>query len=126
MNDYAVAKILLNTLIYKCGNFTSKNDFDVFEEVHSNGMSCGGFLCSGIMCNASMKVTSALGLYSLTYILTYIAQDPGCVIVTALEQIPDWSSYLDRQQVFVKISRIKIRYVRIKNNIYQSNINIFI
>ncbi|XP_043581466.1 uncharacterized protein LOC122567202 isoform X4 [Bombus pyrosoma] len=100
MNDYAVAKILLNTLIYKCGNFTSKNDFDISEELQSNGMSCGGFLCSGIMCNASMKVTSALGLYSLMYILTYIAQDPGCVIVTALKQIPDWSSYLDRQQVW--------------------------
>lgn len=126
MNDYAVAKILLNTLIHKCGNFTSKNDFDIFEELQSSGMSCGGFLCSGIMCNASMKVTSALGLYSLMYILTYIAQDPGCVIVTALEQIPDWSSYLDRQQVFVKISRIKIKYVRIKNNIRKSNINIFI
>ncbi|XP_060820395.1 uncharacterized protein LOC132909531 [Bombus pascuorum] len=100
MNDYAVAKILLNTLIYKCGNFTSKNDFDIFEELQSNGMSCGGFLCSGITCDASMKVTSALGLYSLMYILTYIAQDPGCVIVTALKQIPDWSSYLDRQQVW--------------------------
>ncbi|KOX74977.1 hypothetical protein WN51_12661 [Melipona quadrifasciata] len=100
MNDYAVAKILLNTLIHKCGNFTSENDFENFEKLRLGGKSCGGFLCGGITCNPSMKVTSALGLYSLMYILTYIAQDPGCVIAPALRQLPDWSSYLDRQQVW--------------------------
>ncbi|XP_076763082.1 uncharacterized protein LOC143430614 [Xylocopa sonorina] len=100
MNDYAVAKILLNTLMHKWGDVTSKDDFENLETLKLSGNSCGGFLCSGKTCSPSMKVTSTLSLYSLMYILTYVAQDPGHVIVSALKQSSGWSSYLDRQQVW--------------------------
>ncbi|XP_026295976.1 uncharacterized protein KIAA0825 homolog isoform X3 [Apis mellifera] len=100
MNNCAVAKILLNTLIYKCGNFTCENEFENFKKLKLDKENCGGFLCSGAMCNPSMKITSALSLYSLMYILTYTAQDPGYVIIPALKQNSEWSNYLDRQQVW--------------------------
>ncbi|OAD53553.1 hypothetical protein WN48_09770 [Eufriesea mexicana] len=100
MNNYAVAKILLNTLIHKCDKFTCENDFENFEKFKLNEKNCGGFLCSSITCNPSMKITPELSLYSLMYILTYVAHDPGNVIVPALKQDPEWCNYLNRQQVW--------------------------
>ncbi|XP_076629595.1 uncharacterized protein LOC143345892 isoform X1 [Colletes latitarsis] len=100
MNDYAVAKILLNTLIRDCNNFTSEDYFDDLEQLRINGKNCGGFLCNSTTCYGTLKVTSALSLYSLVHILTCIAQEPGRVIVPALKQNPNWSNYLDRQQVW--------------------------
>nr|XP_034174851.1 uncharacterized protein LOC117601773 [Osmia lignaria] len=100
MNDYAVAKILLNTLIHECGDFTSEDDFDNLEKLKLDGQGCGGFLCSSGACIPRQKVTPAISLYSLMYILTCIAQDSGHVIVPALKQNHKWASHLDRQQVW--------------------------
>lgn len=103
MNDYAVAKILLNTLIHECGDFTSEDDFDNLEKLKLDRQGCGGFLCNSGACNPRQKVTPAISLYSLMYILTCIAQDSGHVIVPALKQNHKWASHLDRQQVFLKV-----------------------
>nr|XP_003699217.2 PREDICTED: uncharacterized protein LOC100879507 [Megachile rotundata] len=99
MNDYAVAKILLNTLIHECGNYTSEDDFDHSKsKLDEHG--CGGFLCSSTACNQILKVTPASSLYSLMYILICVAQDCGHVIAPVLERSHEWSSYVDRQQVW--------------------------
>lgn len=108
MNDYAVAKILVNTLVQKCGNFTSIDDFESTNKVKSKAKNCGGFLCSGVLCDPTMKATPALTLYSLMYILACVAQDPGHVIIPALKQNHDWSTYLDRQQVFINANVFNI------------------
>ncbi|CAK9795962.1 Uncharacterized protein KIAA0825 homolog [Anthophora quadrimaculata] len=100
MNDYAVAKILLNTLIDKCGDFTSIDEFESVDKLEADKKKCGGFLCSGVTCDPSMKVTSMLSLYHLMYIITYVTQDPGHVVIPALKQNYEWSNYLDRQQVW--------------------------
>lgn len=99
MNDYAVAKMLLNTLIHDCDDFTSEDYFDNLEKLRVDAKNCGGFLCNSMTCYGTLKVTSALGLYSLIHIVTYIAEEPGHVIVPALRQNNNWSNYLDRQQV---------------------------
>ncbi|XP_076173521.1 uncharacterized protein LOC143149779 isoform X2 [Ptiloglossa arizonensis] len=100
MNDYAVAKMLLNTLIHDCDDFTSEDYFDNLEKLRVDAKNCGGFLCNSMTCYGTLKVTSALGLYSLIHIVTYIAEEPGHVIVPALRQNNNWSNYLDRQQVW--------------------------
>ncbi|XP_053979954.1 uncharacterized protein LOC128877038 isoform X2 [Hylaeus volcanicus] len=100
MNDYAVAKILLDTLIHDCSYFTSEDYFDNLEQLRVDGKNCGGFLCNNMTCYGTLKITSALSLYSLMLILTSIAQEPGHVIAPALRRNHNWSNYLDRQQVW--------------------------
>ncbi|XP_015437868.1 PREDICTED: uncharacterized protein LOC107193012 [Dufourea novaeangliae] len=99
MNDYAVAKILLNTLIHDCGNFTSEDNYENLK-LGVDGINCSGFLCNSMACNHYMKLTSALSQYSLMHILTCIAQEPDHLIVSGLRQNHEWSNYLDRQQVW--------------------------
>ncbi|XP_076239255.1 uncharacterized protein LOC143182247 isoform X2 [Calliopsis andreniformis] len=100
MNNYSVAKMLLNTLVHECDDFTSEDYFDNLEKLRVDGKSCGGFLCDNATCDRSLKITSSTCLYSIVYILTCIAQEPGHVIVPALKQYHEWSRYLDRQQVW--------------------------
>lgn len=102
-NDYIVSKILLNTLIHECADFTSEDEFNNLEKLRVGGKCCGGFLCNDATCDRSLQITSVTSLYSLMYILTCIAEEPGHVIVPALMQHHEWSRYLDRQQVLIQI-----------------------
>ena len=104
MSDYAVSKILLNTLIHESGDYVSEDDFNDIEKLRGGGKSCDGFLCNSATCDRSLRITSATTLYSLTYILTCTAKEPGRVIVPALKRHREWSRYLDRQQVLLSIS----------------------
>jgi len=99
MNDYAVARMLLKTLIRQNTGFTCMDDNGAISEMKSAGKSCGGFLCNGSACDKSPRITPALALYSLSYVLMVTVNEPEYVIIPALKQDPNWSNYLDRQQV---------------------------
>lgn len=99
MNKYVVAKMLLKTLVRQNIGFTCVDDNNVTDNSKRNEKSCNGFLCNGSTCDKSLKITSALTLYSLFYILVVTVNKPEHVIIPALKQDPNWSNYLDRQQV---------------------------
>lgn len=99
MNDYIVGKMLLKTLVRQNVGFTSMDECDALDKLMKDEKSCGGFLCSGSACDKSLKITSALALYSLFHVLVVTVNEPKRVIIPALKQDPNWSNYLDRQQV---------------------------
>lgn len=103
MSNYVVARMLLKTLIRQNVGVTCVDDNDVTDK---SKRSCSGFLCSGSACDKTLKITSVLALYSLFHILVVTVNEPEHVIIPALKQDPNWSNYLDRQQVvcFYKIS----------------------
>lgn len=111
MNDYAVAKMLLKTLVRQNVGFTCVDDNDAADKSRKHQMSCSGFLCSGLTCDKALKITSTLALYSLFHILVVTVNEPEYVIIPALKQDPNWSNYLDRQQVarFYKMLFNKIK-----------------
>ncbi|XP_072761296.1 uncharacterized protein [Anoplolepis gracilipes] len=100
MDDYAVGKMLLKTLVRQNVGFTSVDECDALDKSKKGEKSCGGFLCSGSACDKSLKITSALALYSLSHVLVVTVNEPERVIIPALKQDPNWSNYLDRQQVW--------------------------
>ncbi|XP_050458079.1 uncharacterized protein LOC126854933 [Cataglyphis hispanica] len=100
MNDYVVGKMLLKTLIRQNVGFTSVDECDTLDKSKKDKESCGGFLCNGSACDKSLKITSALALYSLSHVLVITVNEPESVIIPALKQDPNWSNYLDRQQVW--------------------------
>lgn len=106
MNDYVVGKMLLKTLVRQNMGFTFVDEYDAVDKSKKNEKSCGGFLCSGSACDKSLKITSALALYSLSHVLVVTVNEPERVIIPALKQDSNWSNYLDRQQVecFYEIS----------------------
>lgn len=101
MNNYVVAKMVLKTLVRQNVGFTCLDDGDATDKSRNEKQSCGGFLCSGLACDKSLKITSALALYSLFHILVVTVNKPERVIISALKQDPYWSNYLNRQQVGV-------------------------
>jgi len=107
MDNYSVAKMLLKTLVRQNTGFTCIDDSDAIDKSKKDEKSCGGFLCSGSACDKSLKLTSALALYSLFHISVVTVNEPEQVIIPALKQDPNWSNYLDRQQVcaFTKYHR---------------------
>ncbi|XP_043683631.1 uncharacterized protein LOC122636472 isoform X1 [Vespula pensylvanica] len=112
MNNYIVAKMLLNVLVRKCVGFTSDQNLIITRRNETmikdgnnknelyNQKNCGGFLCSESSCKKLSTISPNLGLFSLTYILAIIVNDPEDVIIPALKQDPNWANYLDRQQVW--------------------------
>ncbi|XP_011496322.1 PREDICTED: uncharacterized protein LOC105360970 [Ceratosolen solmsi marchali] len=111
MNDYELSKLLLTILIrqtkgerciggiaaLKLGFTEAKTEKMTNEKEQHN---CGGFLCMKNSCRRIMKITPAMGLYSLTFILLHTGCDVLRVFVSSIKQDPTWSSYLDRQQVW--------------------------
>ncbi|KAI4500810.1 hypothetical protein M0802_004021 [Mischocyttarus mexicanus] len=116
MNDYVVAKLLLNMLVRKCIGFTSEENLPTTKDKSTNKIekkmnkkenkslkdktNCGGFLCSELSCKKLSRISGNLGLFSLTYILAVSVNKPENVIIPALKQDPNWANYLDRQQVW--------------------------
>ncbi|XP_014469110.1 PREDICTED: uncharacterized protein LOC106741512 [Dinoponera quadriceps] len=101
MSDYVVAKMLLTTLMRQNVGLTCVDvDNEATDKPKEDRMSCGGFLCSGSACDKSLKITSTLALYSLFHILVMTVNEPERVIIPVLKQDPNWSNYLDRQQVW--------------------------
>ncbi|XP_046837057.1 uncharacterized protein LOC124432294 isoform X1 [Vespa crabro] len=112
MNNYVVAKMLLNMLVRKCVGFTSDQNSLIMKKNEStnkkgnnknelyNEKNCGGFLCQESGCKKLSTISPNLGLFSLTYILAIIVNDPEDVIMPALKKDPNWANYLDRQQVW--------------------------
>ncbi|XP_015188983.1 PREDICTED: uncharacterized protein LOC107073068 isoform X3 [Polistes dominula] len=112
MNNNVVAKLLLNTLVRKCIGFTSEEENFTMTKVKSTNnkdgnnknekikTNCDGFLCSESSCKKLAKISTNLGLFSLTYILAVSVNEPEDVIIPALKQDPNWANYLDRQQVW--------------------------
>lgn len=99
MSNYVVAGMLLKTLIRQNVGVTCVDDSDVIDKSRRDERSCSGFLCSGSACDKTLKITSALALYSLFHMLVVTVNEPEHVIIPALKQDPNWSNYLDRQQV---------------------------
>lgn len=99
MNNYVVGKMLLKTLVRQNVGFTSVDECDILDKSKKGEESCDGFLCNGSACDKSLKITSALALYSLSHVLVITVNEPESVIIPALKQDPNWSNYLDRQQV---------------------------
>lgn len=106
MSNYVVAKMLLKTLVRQNVGVTCVDDSDAAEKSKTNERSCSGFLCSSSACDKTLKITSALALYSLFHVLVITVNKPEHVIIPALKQDSNWSNYLDRQQVvcFYEIS----------------------
>ncbi|KAK2583104.1 hypothetical protein KPH14_009131 [Odynerus spinipes] len=108
MNNHAVAKILLKTLVRRCVGFTSDQKSMTTTTVTkkhgkketSGETNCGGFLCSESACQKLSTISGSLGLYSLSYILAISVNDPEHIIIPALKEDPNWANYLDRQQVW--------------------------
>ncbi|XP_070150031.1 uncharacterized protein [Polyergus mexicanus] len=100
MNDYVVGKMLLKTLVRQNVGFTSVDKCDILDKSKKGEESCGGFLCNGSACDKSLKITSALALYSLSHVLVITVNESERVIIPALKQDPNWSNYLDKQQVW--------------------------
>ncbi|XP_018341255.1 PREDICTED: uncharacterized protein LOC108747869 isoform X1 [Trachymyrmex septentrionalis] len=100
MSNYVVAKMLLKTLVRQNVGVTCVDDSDAAEKSKTGERSCSGFLCSNSACDKTLKITSALVLYSLFHILVVTVNEPEHVIIPALKQDPNWSNYLDRQQVW--------------------------
>ncbi|XP_011881191.1 PREDICTED: uncharacterized protein LOC105569377 [Vollenhovia emeryi] len=100
MSDYVVARMLLKTLIRQNVGVTCVDDTDAADRSKSDERSCSGFLCSGSACDKTLKITSALALYSFFHVLVVTVNEPEHVIISALKQDPNWSNYLDRQQVW--------------------------
>ncbi|XP_039311837.1 uncharacterized protein LOC105194760 isoform X2 [Solenopsis invicta] len=99
MSNYAVARMLLKTLVRQNVGVTCVDD-DVVNKSKKGEKSCSGFLCNGSACDKELKITSTLVLYSLFHVLVVTVNEPEHVIILALKQDPNWSSYLDRQQVW--------------------------
>lgn len=99
MSNYVVAKMLLKTLIRQNVGVTCMDDSDTVDKSKRNEKSCNGFLCSESACDKTLKITAALALYSLFHVLVVTVNEPVHVIIPALKQDPNWSNYLDRQQV---------------------------
>lgn len=101
MRKYKISAMLFKEFIKQSIGFKSdesftrkiksKTDQDEFE-------GCGGFLCPGYACS-NPNFTPALSSYSLTYISIIADMDASTVIVPALQQDPNWSKCLDREQV---------------------------
>lgn len=108
MNNYIVAKMLLNTLVCQTVGFTcvDKND-TIYKSKKDADAGCNGFLCSGSTCDKSLKVTPTTALYSLFHVLVISVNEPEHIIVPALKQDLNWSNYLDRQQVTCVLLRVK-------------------
>lgn len=116
MNDYVVAKMLLNALVSKCVGITTEQNLrttignyePAFNGVNNNDnknesydrKNCGGFLCDESSCKKLSTITPNSGLFSLMNVLGIIVDDPENVIMPALKRDPNWADYLDRQQVF--------------------------
>lgn len=118
MNDHAVAKMLLKTLVRQNAGLTSVDDSDAIDKSKEDGKSCSGFLCNGSACNKSLKLTPALALYSLFHILVITVNEPERVIIPALKQDPNWSNYLDRQQVCFREISYKELIVQMYKNFH--------
>lgn len=99
MSNYVVARMLLKTLVRQNVGITCVDDSDTADKSKRDEKSCSGFLCSGSACDKTLKITSALALYSLFHVLVVTVNEPEHVIIPALKQDPNWSNYLDRQQV---------------------------
>ena len=109
MNNYAVSKLLLRSLVRQCiGKKVDANPLNSREGQNSDD-TCGGFLCTGNSCHKILNITPSSALFSLTYILANTTNDPLNVIVPALKLDPTWSSYLDRQQVRIFLNKDKIK-----------------
>lgn len=100
MSNYVVARMLLKTLVRQNVGVTCVDDSDAADKSKRDERSCSGFLCSGSACDKPLKITSDLTLYSLFHALVVTVNEPEHVIIPALKQDPDWSNYLDRQQVW--------------------------
>ncbi|XP_032680366.1 uncharacterized protein LOC116848405 isoform X2 [Odontomachus brunneus] len=98
MDNYVVAKMLLKTLVRQTTGFTCVDD--TADKSKKEQMSCSGFLCNGSACDKSLKITPTLALYSLFHILVVTVNELEHIIIPALKQDPNWSNYLDRQQVW--------------------------
>lgn len=135
MNNHAVAKLLLKTLIRQNLGFTCMDASDAIAESRIVEKSCNGFLCNGSACDKSLKITSDLALYSLFHVLVVTVNEPENVIIPALKQDPNWSNYLDRQQVCLcffdmsfeqLIYRLNQHKLSLKSNLRDFNDNITI
>lgn len=103
MNECAVARMLLSTLIRQCvGKNEDVISMERLTKSKENSGDCGGFLCTGCQQNLS-SLPPTLYLYSLMYVLINTAMDPLDVVIPALKQDINWSNYLDRQQVLCKL-----------------------
>ncbi|XP_011634048.1 uncharacterized protein LOC105425139 isoform X1 [Pogonomyrmex barbatus] len=100
MNNYVVARMLLQTLVRQNVGVVCIDNSDVADRSKKDEKSCSGFLCSGSACDKTLKITSALALYSLFHVLVVTVNEPEHVIIPALKQDPNWSNYLNRQQVW--------------------------
>ncbi|XP_071558018.1 uncharacterized protein [Temnothorax nylanderi] len=100
MSNYVVARMLLKTLIRQNVGVMCMDDNDAANRSKSDERSCSGFLCSESACDKTLKITSTLALYSLFHVLVVTVNEPEHVIIPALKQDPNWSNYLDRQQVW--------------------------
>ncbi|KAG8037169.1 hypothetical protein G9C98_004491 [Cotesia typhae] len=100
MNECAVARILLSTLIRQCvGKNEDVISMERLTKSKENSGDCGGFLCTGCQQNLS-SLSPTLYLYSLMYVLINTDMDPLNVVIPVLKQDINWSNYLDRQQVW--------------------------
>jgi len=99
MCNYVVARMLLKTLVRQNMGVTCVDDSDAADKSKKDERSCSGFLCSELACDKTLKITSTVVLYSLFHILVVTVNEPEHVIIPALKQDPNWSNYLDRQQV---------------------------
>ncbi|XP_077267572.1 uncharacterized protein LOC143900281 isoform X2 [Temnothorax americanus] len=100
MSNYVVARMLLKTLIRQNVGVMCMDDNDAANRSKSDERSCDGFLCCESACDKTLKITSTLALYSLFHVLVVTVNEPEHVIIPALKQDPNWSNYLDRQQVW--------------------------
>ncbi|EFN85448.1 uncharacterized protein LOC105182315 [Harpegnathos saltator] len=100
MSNHVVARMLLRSLVRQNVGVTCVDDNDASDKSKKDQLSCGGFLCSGSSCDKSLKITSALTLYSLFHVLVVTVNEPEHIIIPALKQDLNWSNYLDRQQVW--------------------------
>ncbi|XP_071630435.1 uncharacterized protein [Temnothorax longispinosus] len=100
MSNYVVARMLLKTLIRQNVGVMCMDDNDAANRSKSDERSCSGFLCSESACDKTLKITSTPALYSLFHVLVVTVNEPEHVIIPALKQDPNWSNYLDRQQVW--------------------------
>lgn len=101
MNECAVARMLLSTLVHRCIGYTESSR-STRSNARDDSEGCGGFLCTGSSCDRSASNSghpSSLCLYSVAYISVNTFMDSLHVIVPSVKQDANWSNYLDRQQV---------------------------
>lgn len=101
MRKYKISALLFEEFMKQSIGYTSDDSFTRNEKSEVNEgeqEGCGGFLCPGQACSHA-PCTPALWSYSLTYISIIADMDATIVIVPALLRDPDWSKWLDREQV---------------------------